>query len=62
MKNQPKVSHAYIMDILRASSAPFGVNFVPSLVLLVTNYSALKTRRYGGSERICGDELCGLYI
>lgn len=59
IEKSAKINRAYIKDILRASSAPFGVNFVPSLVLFATNYSALK---YGGSECICGDELCGLYI
>ena len=49
IEKSAKVSHAYIMDILRASSAPFGVNFVPSLVLLVTNYSALK---HGGTAAV----------
>lgn len=29
-------------DIIKSSSAPFGLNFVPSLVLLYTNYFALK--------------------
>ncbi len=35
----------YIKDILKDSGAPFGINFVPSLVLLFTNFFALK---FGG--------------
>lgn len=49
IEKSAKINRAYIMDILRASSAPFGVNFVPSLVLLVTNYSALK---HGGTAAV----------
>ena len=41
IEKSAKINRAYIKDILRASSAPFGVNFVPSLVLFATNYSCL---------------------
>lgn len=44
-----KIKRAYITEILSASSAPFGVNFVPSLVLLVTNCAALK---HGGTAAV----------
>ena len=49
IEKSAKINRAYIKDILRASSAPFGVNFVPSLVLFATNYSALK---YGGTAAV----------
>ena len=32
-----------ISEIIRNSAAPFGINFVPSLVLMFTNYAALHT-------------------
>lgn len=39
----------YIPDILKASTSPFGINFVPSVVLLFTNCFALK---YGGTAAV----------
>ncbi len=41
---------ASVGEILRLSVAPFGVNFVSSVVLLVTNYFALRT---GGTAAVC---------
>ncbi len=38
-----------ITSIIKSASAPFGLNFVPSLVLLYTNYFALK---YGGVSAV----------
>lgn len=49
IKKSAKAKMAYAGEILRASSAPFGVNFVPSLVLLTTNYAALKS---GGTAAV----------
>jgi Na+-driven multidrug efflux pump len=36
------VEKRYILPILGASTSPFGINFVPSIVLLLTNYFALE--------------------
>ena len=36
------VETKYLLPILGASTSPFGINFVPSIVLLFTNYFALK--------------------
>lgn len=44
-----RVCRRYIPDMLRRATAPFGVNFVPSAVLLFTNYFALKT---GGTAAV----------
>ena len=38
----PKLSFRGVKEILSASVAPFGINFVPSATLLFTNYFALK--------------------
>ena len=35
------IEKKYILPILGASTSPFGINFVPSIVLLFTNYFAL---------------------
>jgi len=37
-----KTNRKYVMPILKASTSPLGLNFVPSVVLLFTNYFALK--------------------
>lgn len=47
--NKVKISLACIKDILKASTSPLGLNFVPSVVLLLTNYYALKI---GGTAAI----------
>lgn len=36
------VEKKYVLPILGASTSPFGINFVPSIVLLLTNYFALE--------------------
>ena len=41
-KTPPKLSFRGVKEILSASIAPFGINFVPSATLLFTNYFALK--------------------
>ncbi len=46
-KQKPKLR--YIKDILKDSAAPFGINFAPSLVLLFTNFFALK---HGGVSAV----------
>lgn len=37
-----KICKKYVFDMLKRATAPFGVNFVSSVVLLFTNYFALK--------------------
>ena len=44
-----KIRFALAKDILRSALAPFGINFVASLVLLFTNYFALQ---YGGTAAV----------
>ena len=48
-KKKTKVNKAYILPILTGSTSPFGINFVPSVVLLFTNYFALKV---GGTAAV----------
>ena len=43
------VNPEYILPILIGSTSPFGINFVPSVVLLFTNYFALKV---GGTAAV----------
>ncbi len=42
-KKESKPSVSFITKILMGSAAPFGINFVPSLVLMFTNASALNS-------------------
>ena len=49
IKRGNKLNMAFSGEILRSSLAPFGVNFVSSLVLLFTNYFALKA---GGTAMV----------
>ena len=42
IKKEVGMDYAKSFEILRAATAPFGLNFVPSFVLLFTNYFALK--------------------
>ena len=44
-----KIKPLYFKEILKASTAPFGLNFVPSAVLLFTNYFAMKS---GGTAAV----------
>jgi len=44
-----KFKPSYFKGILKASTAPFGLNFVPSAVLLFTNYFAMKS---GGTAAV----------
>ena len=48
-KKSSKIDISYFPKILKASTAPFGLNFVPSAVLLFTNYFALKA---GGTAAV----------
>ncbi|MBE5873721.1 MAG: hypothetical protein E7287_04850 [Lachnospiraceae bacterium] len=48
-KEKPGVNPKYILPILTGSTSPFGINFVPSVVLLFTNYFALKA---GGTAAV----------
>jgi len=48
-KDKFKVNARYIGDILKCSTSPLGLNFVPSVVLLFTNYFALET---GGTAAV----------
>lgn len=43
MEKAAKPDRRYVIPICKDASAPFGINFVPSLVLLFTNSFALKT-------------------
>lgn len=49
VKSNAKIIMNSAASVLKASTAPFGVNFVSSLVLLFTNYAALKT---GGTAAV----------
>ncbi len=44
-----KINRKYLLPILGASTSPFGINFVPSIVLLFTNYFALEV---GGTAAV----------
>lgn len=44
-----KLSRRYVLPVLTGATSPFGINFVPSVVLLFTNYFALKV---GGTAAI----------
>ena len=44
-----RINRAYLRSVLMASTSPFGINFVPSVVLMYTNYFALKT---GGTAAV----------
>lgn len=44
-----KMNRGYILPVLAGSTSPFGINFVPSVVLLFTNYFALKV---GGTAAV----------
>lgn len=48
-KEKSRVNPKYILPILMGSTSPFGINFVPSVVLLFTNYFALKA---GGTAAV----------
>lgn len=48
-QKKARVAQEYILPILAASTSPFGINFVPSVVLLFTNYFALKA---GGTAAV----------
>jgi Na+-driven multidrug efflux pump len=43
------INREYLLPILGASTSPFGINFVPSIVLLFTNYFALEV---GGTAAV----------
>lgn len=49
VKKHTRTSRKLIFKIMSASTAPFGVNFVSSVVLMLTNYFALKT---GGTAAV----------
>lgn len=43
VKRKSRVGIKTAAEVLKASASPFGLNFVPSVVLLLTNYFAIKT-------------------
>lgn len=48
-KKKAKINKRYILPILVGSTSPLGINFVPSIVLLLTNYFALQA---GGTAAV----------
>lgn len=49
IKKRTRIGWEYIPDMIRRATAPFGVNFVSSVVLLFTNYFSLKV---GGTAAV----------
>ncbi len=49
VRKRAKIDPAYLLKILAGSTSPLGINFVPSVVLLFTNYFALKA---GGTAAV----------
>ena len=49
IKKKTSVNRKFILPILLGSTSPLGINFVPSVVLLFTNYFALKV---GGTPAV----------
>ena len=49
LRKRAKIDPAYLWKILAGSTSPLGINFVPSVVLLFTNYFALKA---GGTAAV----------
>ncbi len=48
-KNREKIHKKYVLPILVGATSPLGINFVPSIVLLLTNYFALQA---GGTAAV----------